>query len=417
LILRKSRQLPEGWRWVSLGDVSTKISKGTTPTTLGRDFVSSGIPFLRAEDILGGAADWSKVAFYISYQTHDFLYRSKLQPGDLLITIAGTLGRVGYIPNNSPPLNCNQAVAFVRLKPNVDSRYVCFACQSTAFYSSLVGLKATSTISNLNLKQIKEAKIPLPPTLDGQIAIASELERKMAEVDKMRRAALRQEEAIAAMQRAILREVFPYKEGEKLPEGWRWEKLGGKKGIAEIINGATPSTDNPEYWDGDILWATPADLGKLNLIYIDNTERKITTIGLDNCYTTLLPVGTVLLTSRAPVGNLAIAQKPICTNQGFKSFIPNKGINSLYLYFAIKNIVPEIQKQSHGNTFTEITKELVRNFEIPLPPTLDDQIAIASELERKMAEVNKIRQATDRQLEAIEALPGAILREVFNFVN
>lgn len=204
-------------------------------------------------------------------------------------------------------------------------------------------------------------------------------------------------------------------EKRKLPEGWLWKKLGGKKGVANIINGSTPSTDNPEYWAGDILWATPSDLGKLNSIHIDDTERKITKAGLDSCSTTLLPVGTVLLTSRAPVGNLAITKNPICTNQGFKSFIPKEEINSLYLYFAIKKIVPAIQKQSHGNTFTEITKELVQNFEIPFPPTLDDQIRIASELERKMAEIEKMCQAADKQLEAVEALPGAILRVAFDF--
>jgi type I restriction enzyme S subunit len=200
-----------------------------------------------------------------------------------------------------------------------------------------------------------------------------------------------------------------------LPGGWRWEKLGGNKGVAEIINGSTPTTNNPEYWDGDILWATPSDLGKLNSIYIDDTERRITKAGLDSCSATLLSVGTVLLTSRAPVGNLAITKKPICTNQGFKSFIPKEEIDSLYLYFAIRKIVPGIQKQSHGNTFTEITKELVQNFEIPISPSLDGQIRIATELERKMAEIEKMRQAADNQLEAIGALSGAILRVAFDF--
>jgi len=126
-------------------------------------------------------------------------------------------------------------------------------------------------------------------------------------------------------------------------------------------------------------------------------------------------VGTVLLTSRAPVGNIAITKKPLCTNQGFKSFVPKEGINSLYLYFALKKIVPDIQKQSHGNTFVEITKDLIKHFEIPLPPIIDDQIAIANELERKMAELSTLHQASDSQLEAIKAMPGAILREVFDF--
>ena len=208
-------KLPEGWRWVSLGDVSTKISKGTTPTTLGHNFVSSGIPFLRAEDIQSGAIDSSKVVLYISQKTHDFLSRSKLQPGDLLITIAGTLGRVGYIPNNSPPVNCNQAVAFVRLRLSlIDHVFACFVCQSNTFYNSLIGLKATGTISNLSLEQITESKIPLPPTLNGQIRIASELERKMAEIEKMCQAADKQLEAVEALPGAILRVAFDFEEEE-----------------------------------------------------------------------------------------------------------------------------------------------------------------------------------------------------------
>ncbi|MBA3036289.1 MAG: hypothetical protein FP814_07320 [Desulfobacterium sp.] len=203
----------------------------------------------------------------------------------------------------------------------------------------------------------------------------------------------------------------------KLPEGWRWERLGRKEGITEIVNGSTPSTDVPEYWDGNILWVTPSDLGNFHSIYIENTERKITQAGLDSCSTTLLPVGTILLTSRAPVGNLAIANKPLCTNQGFKSFIPKYDINSLYLYFAIKKIIPDIQKMSHGNTFTEITKELVQDFEIPLPPTPADQLAIASDLERRMAHVEKMRAAALRQKDAIAAMQGAILREAFPYVE
>lgn len=206
-------------------------------------------------------------------------------------------------------------------------------------------------------------------------------------------------------------------EKTKLPDGWRWVKLGGEKGVADIVNGSTPSTDNPDYWGGEVLWATPSDLGSLNSMYIGDTERKITLAGLKSCSAKLLPPGSVLLTSRAPVGNIAIAKKEICTNQGFKSFIPKKNIYSLYLYFAIRKIIPEIQKQSHGNTFIEITKALIQHFEIPLPPTLNEQLTIANEFERKMAEVEKMRQAVLRQKEAAEDLKGKILTKAFPYKN
>lgn len=203
----------------------------------------------------------------------------------------------------------------------------------------------------------------------------------------------------------------------KLPKGWEWRKLYGKDGIADIVNGSTPSTDFPKYWDGDILWATPSDIGKLNSIYIENTERKITDAGLQSCSTKLLPIGTVLLTSRAPVGNIAIAKKPICTNQGFKSFVPKKGIDSLLLYFAIKKIVPEIQKQSHGNTFVEITKELLKGFVIPFPKEEKIQSEVASRLENKTNVVEKMRQSALKQKDAISAMHDAILRDAIPFKN
>jgi type I restriction enzyme S subunit len=162
-------------KWTTLEDVSTLVSKGTTPTTLGAAFISQGIPFLRAEDVIGTAINPKAVAFCISEETNKLLSRSQLQPGDLLITIAGTLGRIGYVPMNAPPLNCNQAVAFVRLKPQViDLIYASFACQ--AQIADLLTLRKIGTIGNLNLEQVRQFRIPLPP-LSEQNRIATLLSR------------------------------------------------------------------------------------------------------------------------------------------------------------------------------------------------------------------------------------------------
>ena len=172
--------MSSNWEWCTLDAISTVVSKGTTPTTLGHNFTTTGIPFLRGEDINGGAVNSALVAFHISEKTHKFLSRSQLQPGDLLITIAGTLGRIGYVPSNSPPLNCNQAVAFVRLKRElVDLNFVCLALQCSDIISALLDLKKVGTIGNLNLEQIRETKIPLPPIAEQKriAAIAQKCDR------------------------------------------------------------------------------------------------------------------------------------------------------------------------------------------------------------------------------------------------
>jgi type I restriction enzyme S subunit len=120
-----------------------------------------------------------------------------------------------------------------------------------------------------------------------------------------------------------------------LPKGWKWVKLGE---AADVISGSTPRTNVPEYWNGDIVWVTPADLSNLGTIEINDSQRKITKEGYESCSTTILPAGTVLLSSRAPIGHLAITGKEMCTNQGFKSLIPKKSLHSYYLYFVLKHL-------------------------------------------------------------------------------
>lgn len=181
---------------------------------------------------------------------------------------------------------------------------------------------------------------------------------------------------------------------------WPLRKLGD---VAKIVSGATPKTKIPEYWDGDILWATPKDLGQLREIEIEDTERKITKAGYESCSTRLLPVGSVLLSSRAPIGHLAINTKPICTNQGFKSLIPKNGLYNRYLYWVLKASVPELQSLGRGCTFDEISKGLVESFEIPVPP-IDEQRRIVARLEaltRRAEDARKIAAEREAELDAL----------------
>lgn len=172
-----------------------------------------------------------------------------------------------------------------------------------------------------------------------------------------------------------------------LPKGWKMVRLGE---VAQIVSGSTPRTNQPSYWDGDIVWITPADLSKFDSIEIYDSARKITEEGYKSCSTTILPVGTVLLSSRAPIGHLAIAGKEMCTNQGFKSLIPNQSIHSYYLYFILKQFKDRLINLGAGATFKEISKTSVEKFEIPLPP-LPLQQEFASLVEGIEAE--KARQA------------------------
>lgn len=205
----KNSEINNGnWRMVTLGEVCTTISKGSTPTTYGHSFTKTGIPFVRAEDVNGGAIDSNLVTFHIGQQTHDFLKRSKLYSGDILITIAGTLGRVGYIPDNSSELNCNQAVCFAR--PNSEvlyAPYACYALRNPELIDNLINQKAGGGVQNLNLEQIKSFCLPLP-NLEVQKRIVNLLDRKFATIDRVKKAAEEQLSIINMLEISIFREVF-----------------------------------------------------------------------------------------------------------------------------------------------------------------------------------------------------------------
>jgi type I restriction enzyme S subunit len=187
---------------------------------------------------------------------------------------------------------------------------------------------------------------------------------------------------------------------------WKEYKLGE---IAEIVGGGTPDTSNKEYWGGNIPWLTPKDLTGYNKIFISSGERFITEEGLDNSSTKLLPQGTVLLSSRAPIGYVAIASNPICTNQGFKSIICNKDIvDNLYMYYWIKNNTELLQSLGTGTTFAEISGSVVKSIAISLPP-LPEQKHIASILSSLDDKIDLLH----RENKTLEAMAETLFRQWF----
>ena len=183
-------------------------------------------------------------------------------------------------------------------------------------------------------------------------------------------------------------------------EEWKKYKL---KEIGEIVGGATPSTKNPSNYDGPIPWITPKDLSNFNERYIFNGERSITNDGYMSCSCKLLPKGTVLFSSRAPIGYVAIAAAPMCTNQGFKSFIPNSKVDSLFMFYLMKYRKDDIANLGSGTTFIEVSGSVMKEFEVKVP-NLDTQKRIAnvlSSLDDKIELNNRINHNLEEQAQAL----------------
>lgn len=173
--------------------------------------------------------------------------------------------------------------------------------------------------------------------------------------------------------------------------------------VADIIGGGTPDTKKQEFWNGNIPWITPKDLSSYNYRYISNGERNITKKGLENSSARILPQGSILLTSRAPIGYIAIAQNELCTNQGFKSLILKENNCPLFFYYLLKNNIKYIINMSSGSTFPEISGSQVKNLEFNIPDlTTQEKIArVLSSLDDKIELNNKINQNLEQQAQAI----------------
>lgn len=178
---------------------------------------------------------------------------------------------------------------------------------------------------------------------------------------------------------------------------WKEVKLSD---VAEIVGGATPSTkDDENYTGGNIAWITPKDLSNFTGRYISEGERCITEKGYNSCSTQMLPKHSVLFSSRAPIGYVAISDKELCTNQGFKSAIPGPNIDYLFLYYLLKFKKDAIESMGSGTTFKEVSGNVMKNVLIEIPVDIDIQKKIACILDKIDSKIEN-NNSINRNLQA-----------------
>ena len=174
--------------------------------------------------------------------------------------------------------------------------------------------------------------------------------------------------------------------------------------LGEIVGGATPSTKDYSNYDGDIAWLTPKDLSSFSERYIEKGERSISEKGFKSCSTKMLPINSILFSSRAPIGYVAIAAKELCTNQGFKSIIPNGKVDYMFLYYLLKYKKKEIEGLGSGTTFKEVSGNVMKNVMVYIPKDKVVQKKIAGILDKidcKIENNNNINRNLSEQMQAI----------------
>ncbi len=376
--------LPEAWEVRRLDAVATIIdSLHKTPS-----YSDVGSPMIRVTDVQGGFLEISKTLRVSEEVFQEFTRRYAPQKGDMVFSRVGSYGNVSYARTDTPfCLGQNTAL----ISPRINGRFLHLFLQSAEARWQIEQVVVGSTQKTISLKSISALQIPIPPpdeleaiahvlgTLDDKI----ELNRRMnATLEAMARALFqswfvdfdpvrakldgRQPEGMDEATAALFPDSFQDSEAGHIPAGWKVLPVGD---VVTTVGGATPSTKEPIYWEGGTHhWTTPKDFSSLQSPILLETNRKITDAGLAKISSGLLPSGTVLLSSRAPVGYLAIATMPVAINQGFIAMKCNDRASNYFILNWCQANMPEIHSRATGTTFAEISKKDFRPILVTLPP-------------------------------------------------
>lgn len=358
------------WKEVTLGDLC-EIS--SSKRIFAKEYQSDGVPFYRGKEIIakqkGNAI--SNELFISRNRYEEIKARYGVpQQRELLLTSVGTLG-VPYVIKEEEFYFKDGNLTWFRHFNGLDVEYLYYWFLSPYGKNEINTKAIGSTQKALTIDSLSKFDIKIPANLDDQRRIASiltSLDRKIELNNKINA-------DLEEMAQAIFKNWFvdfePFKDGKfvdselgMIPEGW---KVGRLDEIADVVGGSTPSKAKPEYYtQKGIAWLTPKDLSNHPAVYSSRGEIDITEEGYNSTSTKLMPKGTILFTSRAPIGYISIAQNDICTNQGFKSLVPRKA-GTCFLYCFLKYVTPEIENKSTGSTFKEASGALMKSLQVIMP--------------------------------------------------
>ena len=278
---------------------------------------------------------------------------------------------------------------------------------SNHFYDRVMAMTAKTSVDSVRYEMIADMDIALPE-IQEQVAISDCFDN----LDNLITLHQRKYNKLLNVKKSMLEKMFP-KNGSNIPEirfkgftdPWEQRKLGD---IADIVGGGTPSTNNADYWDGDIDWYAPAEIG--DKIFADSSERKITKEGFENCSAKLLPAGSVLFTSRAGIGKMAILRKESCTNQGFQSIVPHEGeLDSYFIFSRSDELKNYGETVGAGSTFVEVSGKQMSNMNLMMPKSYSEQIVIG----KYFSQLDDLITLHQRELEKLQNIKKSMLEKMF----
>lgn len=364
------------------------------------------VPYLRVANVQDGYLDLQEIST-IRINRED-LRRYSVLPFDVLMNEGGDidkLGRGALWRGQIQPCVHQNHVFVVRCKPSLAPQFLsAWSASPPARRYFLFAGKQTTNLASINKTSLGQLPVAMPRLREEQERIAEALTDADDLIESL--------EQLLAKKRQIkqgaMQEMLTGQ--RRLPgfsDGWTPAKL---EDLADIRSGGTPSTQKDEFWDGDILWCTPTDITVLNgSKYLADTHRKITTLGMKACSADLIPANSIVMTSRATIGECAINVTPLCTNQGFKNFVPFPHVDVQFLYYMLTTQKAGFISLCGGSTFLEIGKTQLRPYEVAMPPTKDEQTAIATILSDMDTEITALEARLTKARQLKQGMAQALL--------
>lgn len=396
-------EIPEKWSIEKLKH-NVKIEMGQSPSSDCYNNDNIGFPFLQ------GNADFTDRFPVERIYTTEANKFSKV--GDLLLSVRAPVGAINI---SDKEYAIGRGLCSIT-GGRVSVQFLWYAMEilRREFDANSTG----STFESINTEDVGNATI-IVPSESEQSCIVDYLDKKCAEIDAIIAAKEKTNELLKERRQSIIYEAVtkgidptePMKDSGiewigEIPESWNCKKI---KYAFSLVAGATPKSGNEEYWDGDIIWITPADYTTED-IYIYEGHKTITTEGLNSCATTMIPEESIVFSKRAPIGLVAINKVPLCTNQGCISCIPNKDIDSKFYYYVMSAFTKEFDLFGSGTTFKEISAEAFANFVLP-NTRIEEQIEIAEYLDLKCQEINDLISSNNATIEKLKEYRQSVIYE------
>jgi type I restriction enzyme S subunit len=377
---RDLKSIPNGWRLMNIGDIGNIVT-GSTPSTNNEKFYNGEWLFISPSDI--GFKKYI-VDSIKKLSDEGIKVSRKLPVGTVAVTCIGELGKVGILQKECAT---NQQINAVICDSDIiDNEYFYYAMQQ--YKGQLNIIAGLQVVPIVNKTQFSRIVLPVPTNLSEQKKIAEVL----ASIDNVIETTKKLINKYKKVKQGLMQDLFTrgvlpdgrlrpsFKEEPQIykctdlgyvPKEWNVKTLGQ---VCNIVSGGTPDRACPEYWEGGTIpWATPTDITGNNGRVINKTKEYITKKGLRNSSAKIVPPGSLLMTSRATIGEIKINEVEMCTNQGFKTLVPYEEIDSWFLYYQMRFFKQKYEALGSGSTFLEVSKKDTDKFAILVPNKIEEQ--------------------------------------------